>query len=167
MLFTMAAGSYQQPALYRELRNLNGEVNLDVEAQKSWHVVLGNEYSFNLWDRPFTLKSEGYYKNLSNINTYTLEDVRLRYRANNNATAYAFGFDFRVNGSLIPGEESWLSIGYLQTEENQDNRGFIARPTDQRLKFGILFQDHMPTLPNLKLYLNLVYNTGYQRFTKQ
>jgi hypothetical protein len=48
----------------------------------------------------------------------------------------------------------------MKTEENQDGRGFIARPTDQRLKVGILFQDYMPNLPNMKLYLNLVYNTG-------
>nr|WP_210423744.1 TonB-dependent receptor [Croceivirga thetidis] len=160
MLFRLAIGSYQQPPFYRELRDINGLVNPEVEAQKSIHIVLGNEYSFNLWDRPFRLTSEAYYKNLYNINTYTLEDVRIRYRANNKAEAYAYGIDFRLNGTLLPGEESWLSIGYLKTEENQNGRGFISRPSDQRLKLGILFQDHMPTIPNLKLYVNLVYNTG-------
>lgn len=160
MLFRLAIGSYQQPPLYRELRDLTGVANLEVEAQKSIHFVLGNEYSFTLWDRPFRLTSEAYYKKLTQVNTYTLEDIRIRYRANNNAEAYAYGFDFRLNGSLLPGEESWFSLGYLQTKENQDDRGYISRPTDQRLKFGLLFQDHMPTIPNLKLYVNLVYNTG-------
>lgn len=160
MLFRLAVGSYQQPPFYRELRAINGLVNPDVEAQKSIHLVFGNEYSFNLWERPFRLTSEVYYKNLYDVNTYTVEDVRIRYRANNQAEAYAYGFDFRLNGSLLPGEESWVSVGYLQTKENQDGRGFISRPTDQRFKLAILFQDHMPTIPNLKLYINLVYNTG-------
>ena len=160
MLFRIALGSYQQPAFYRELRAINGVVNPEVQAQKSVHFVVGNEYSFNLWERPFRLTSEAYYKNLHDVNTYTVEDVRIRYRANNEATAYAYGFDFRLNGSLLPGEESWVSLGYLETKENQNNRGNISRPTDQRLKFAILFQDHMPTIPNLKLYVNLVYNTG-------
>ncbi|GGG49081.1 TonB-dependent receptor [Croceivirga lutea] len=160
MLFSFALGSYKQPPFYRELRNLQGVVQPNVETQKSIHFVLGNEYSFTIWNRPFKLTSEAYYKNLTNVNTYTIEDVRLRYRANNDAIAYAYGFDFRLNGSLIPGEESWLSVGYLNTKENQNERGYISRPTDQRFKLGFLFQDYMPTIPNLKLYLNLVYNTG-------
>ncbi len=160
VLFRMAVGSYQQPPFYRELRDIQGQVNPEVEAQKSFHLVLGNEYSFSLFDRPFTLISEAYYKNLNNVNTYTVEDVRIRYHADNIAEAYAYGFDFRLNGAFIPGAESWLSLGYLETKENIDNRGFISRPTDQRFKFGLLFQDYMPTIPNMKLYLNLVYNTG-------
>ncbi len=104
--------------------------------------------------------SEAYFKDLTNVNTYTLDNVRIRYRATNDATAYAYGFDLRLNGEFVPGTESWFSVGYLKTEENQNGRGFVARPTDQRLKFGILFQDYVPNLPHLKLYLNLVYNTG-------
>jgi len=65
-----------------------------------------------------------------------------------------------LNGEFVPGTESWFSFGYLKTEENIEGRGYIARPTDQRLKFGALFQDYVPTMPNFKLYLNLVYNTG-------
>ena len=113
-----------------------------------------------MWNRPFKLVSEAYYKNITDVNTYTIDNVRIRYRANNNAEAYAYGFDARLNGEFVPGTESWFSFGYLKTEENQDGKGFIARPTDQRLKFGVLFQDYMPNIPNLKLYLNLVYNTG-------
>ncbi|MEO9513814.1 MAG: carboxypeptidase regulatory-like domain-containing protein [Flavobacteriaceae bacterium] len=160
VVFRFAVGSYQQPPFYRELRNLSGNVVPSVEAQKSMHSVLGSEYSFALWDRPFTLIGEAYYKDISNVNTYTIEDVRVRYTAQNNAQAYAYGFDFRLIGAFVPGAESWVSLGYLQTKENIDDRGYISRPTDQRLKFGILFQDYIPTIPNLKLYLNLVYNTG-------
>jgi hypothetical protein len=113
-----------------------------------------------MWNRPFKLVSEAYYKSMTDVNTYTLENVRIRYRANNDAVAYAYGFDCRLNGEFVPGTESWFSFGYMKTEENQGDKGYIARPTDQRLKFGILFQDYMPNIPNVKLYLNLTYNTG-------
>ncbi|MFC0604837.1 carboxypeptidase-like regulatory domain-containing protein [Winogradskyella pulchriflava] len=160
MLFRVAGGLYYQPPFYRELRDSSGVVQPDVKAQKSFHIVLGNEYSFQIWDRPFKLVTEAYYKGLSDVNPYTLENVRIRYRAKNNATAYAYGLDMRLNGEFVPGTESWFSFGYLKTEENIDNRGYISRPTDQRLKFGALFQDYVPNMPNLKMYLNLVYNTG-------
>ncbi|WP_040756668.1 TonB-dependent receptor [Winogradskyella psychrotolerans] len=160
MLFRVAAGLYYQPPFYRELRDSEGVVNPNVKAQKSFHVVLGNEYSFEIWDRPFKLVTEGYYKGMTDVNPYTLENVRIRYSADNNAKAYAYGLDLRLNGEFVPGTESWFSFGYLKTEENIDNRGYIARPTDQRLKFGALFQDYVPNMPDLKMYLNLVYNTG-------
>lgn len=160
MVFRFSTGFYYQPPFYRELRDQDGVVQPNVKAQKSVHFVLSNDYNFKMWNRSFKLVSEAYYKDMNDVNTYTLENVRIRYRANNDATAYAYGFDARINGEFVPGTESWFSFGYLKTEENQDNKGFIARPTDQLLKFGILFQDYMPNLPNLKLYLNLVYNTG-------
>ncbi|MDY2586878.1 TonB-dependent receptor [Winogradskyella aquimaris] len=160
MLFRVAGGLYYQPPFYRELRDSSGVVQPNVKAQKSFHIVFGNEYSFKIWDRPFKLVTEAYYKGLTDVNPYTLENVRIRYRAANNATAYAYGLDMRLNGEFVPGTESWFSFGYLKTEENINNRGYIARPTDQRLKFGALFQDYVPNMPNLKMYLNLVYNTG-------
>ena len=160
MLFRVAGGLYYQPPFYRELRDSSGIVQPNVKAQKSFHIVVGNEFSFKMWDRPFKLVTEAYYKGLSDVNPYTLENVRIRYRAKNNAEAYAYGLDMRLNGEFVPGTESWFSFGYLKTEENIDNRGYISRPTDQRLKFGVLFQDYVPNMPDLKMYLNLVYNTG-------
>lgn len=160
LLFRFAVGSYQQPPLYRELRAITGMINPSVEAQKSIHYVMGSEFSFNLWNRPFILTGEAYYKDLDNVNTYTVEDVRIRYAAQNNAIAYAYGMDFRLTGTFVPGAESWVSLGYLKTEENIADQGYISRPTDQRFKLAVLFQDYVPTIPNLKLHLNLVYNTG-------
>lgn len=160
MVFRLSGGFYHQPPFYRELRDYNGVVRPNVKAQQSVHIVLSNDYSFKLWNRPFKLVSEAYYKSLTDVNTYTIDNVRIRYRANNDAVAYVYGADFRLNGEFVPGTESWFSFGYIKTEENQNDRGYIARPTDQRLKFGLLFQDYMPNIPNLKMYLNLVYNTG-------
>lgn len=160
MLFRIAAGLYYQPPFYKELRDATGTVQPEVKAQQSFHIVLGNDYSFKMWNRPFKLTSEAYYKSLSDVNPYTLENVRIRYSANNNAKAYAYGLDMRLNGEFVPGTESWFSFGYLKTEENIDGKGYISRPTDQRLKFAALFQDYVPNIPSMKMYLNLVYNTG-------
>ncbi|AWI27085.1 TonB-dependent receptor [Flavobacterium pallidum] len=161
MVFRISGGLYHQPPFYRELRDADGAVNTDVKAQQSAHIVIGNEYSFQMWgEKPFKLVSEAYYKSMSDVNPYTLENVRIRYAADNNAKAFAQGFDMRLNGEFVKGTESWLSFGYMKTEENINNKGYIARPTDQRLKFGILFQDFMKKIPSMKLYLNLVYNTG-------
>ncbi len=160
MIFRFSVGVYNQPPFYRELRANDGSVNPDVKDQKSIHFVLGHDYSFKMWERPFKLVSEAYYKTMNDVNTNTIDNVRIRYRANNDATAYVYGIDGRLNGEFVPGVESWFTFGYLKTEENQNGRGNIARPTDQRLKFAILFQDYMPNIPSLKMYLNLVYNTG-------
>lgn len=160
ILFRFSGGWYHQPPFYRELRDATGAVRPDVKAQQSIHFVLGGDYSFKMWDRPFKMVAEAYYKSLTDVNTYTLDNVRIRYAATNDAIAYAQGVDFRLNGEFVPGTDSWLSVGYLQTEENSNDRGYIARPTDQRLKFGVLFQDYVPNIPALKMYLNLVYNTG-------
>ncbi len=165
MLFRFSSGLYYQPPFYRELRDRQGAVVPEVKAQRSIHFVLGNDWSFD-WisrdgeKRPFKLTSEAYYKSLSDVNTYTLENVRIRYRANNEAKAYAYGLDVRLIGEFIKGTESWISLGYLKTEENLNDRGFISRPTDQRLKAAFLFQDYVPTIPNLRAYLNMVYSTG-------
>ena len=160
MLFRISGGMYNQPPFYNELRNYEGNVIPTVDAQKSLQIVLGHDYSFDLWNRPFKLVSEVYYKNLTDVNIYTVDNVKVNYIANNNAVAYAAGLDLRLNGEFVPGTESWISVGLLKTEENYDNMGNIARPTDQRFKFGMLFQDYIPSIPSVKMYLNLVYNTG-------
>ena len=160
MMFRISGGLYHQPPSYRELRRLDGTINEKVKAQESIHFVLSHDYSFKWKKIPLKLTTEAYYKDMNHVNTYTLENVRVRYRADNDAQAYVYGLDMRLNGEIVPGTESWLSFGYMRTEENYQNKGYIARPTDQRLKFGLLFQDYMPAIPNLKLYLNLVYNTG-------
>lgn len=160
MLFRISGGMYNQPPFYKELRDYSGMVIPNVDSQKSMQIILGNDYSFKLWERPFKLVSEIYYKHLTDVNTYTVDNVKVRYSADNNAIAYATGIDLRLNGEFVPGTESWVSIGFLKTEENKNNLGYIPRPTDQRFKFGMLFQDYVPNIPNIKMYLNIVFNTG-------
>jgi len=160
MVFRIATGMYQQPPSYRELRDNSGALIPDVKAQKSFHFIVSNEWSFDIWDRPFKLTSDAYYKDLFDVNAYTLENVRIRYRASNDSEAFAYGADFRLTGEFVPGTNSWISIGILKTEENINNRGYKSRPTDQLFKFGLLFQDYVPSIPALKLYINLLYQSG-------
>ena len=160
ILYRFATGLYAQPPFYRELRSRDGTINLEVDAQKSIHLSLGNEYRFSMWDRPFLFQSEFYYKHLDQLNAYNVENVRIRYEANNDTRGFVYGLDLRLNGEFVPGTESWISMGLMSTEENRNNRGYIPRPTDQRFKFAMLFQDYVPSMPFLKMNLNLVYNSG-------
>ncbi len=160
IVIRLSGGVYHQPPFYRDLRDQKGIVQPNVKAQQSIHAVLGTDYSFKMWDRPFKWVSELYYKSMTDVNTYSIDNVRIRYRANNDAVAYATGVDFRINGEFVPGTESWFSLGFMKTQENQNGRGFIDRPTDQRVNIGVLFQDYVPRFPKSKMYLNLVYNTG-------
>ncbi|QHL86340.1 TonB-dependent receptor plug domain-containing protein [Nibribacter ruber] len=176
--FKAAAGAYVQPALYREIRDLDGSLVKGVENQQAWHFVSGTEYQFQKWGRPFKLTAEAYYKYMPTVNPFEQENMRLRYLPHVKAEAYAIGADVRVNGEFIKGEESWFSLGFLSTRENLQGdstevrdpitgkteavapKGFIRRPTDQHLNFGIFFQDHLPANPTWKMYLNLAFSTG-------
>ena len=156
----LSFGNYTQAPFYKELRGIDGKINPLVKPQQSIHAVLSQDRTFQLWQRSFVFRASAYYKYLWDVNPYTLENVRIRYAANNETKAKVYGLDMRLNGEFVPGTESWISIGLLKALENQNNRGDIARPTDQRLKFAMLFQDYVPSLPFLKMNLNLVYNTG-------
>ncbi|MDQ4138950.1 MAG: TonB-dependent receptor, partial [Bacteroidota bacterium] len=175
--YKLALGIYYQPPFYRELRNKEGILNPELKAQKSIHLIAGADYRFLSWSRPFKLTTEAYFKNLTNVIPYEVDNVRLRYLAQNNAKAYAAGLDVRVNGEFIKGAESWFSLGILTTKEdisgdsttfdlktfepvNKRPIGYIRRPTDQRVTFGVFFQDHIPDNPTLKMYLNGVVGTG-------
>lgn len=164
-IITAAMGMYGQPPFYRELRNNLGVLNKDLKAQESVHFVIGSDLLFTAWGRPFRLINEAYYKQLSNLVPYTINNVKLRYDAVNSSEGYAMGFDTRVNGEFISGLESWVNLSFLSTKENIQyinemgeltETGFIKRPTDQRVNFSILFQDELPTDTTFKMSLNLV-----------
>jgi hypothetical protein len=160
--FRASAGVYRQPPLYREFRNNQGELNMNLKAQSSFHSIAGIDHNFFKWGRPFKFTTELYYKYLWDVNPYDIENVRIRYFAENIAKAYAAGVDFRLSGEFIPGDESWFSLGVLTTKEDieTDNRGYIPRPTDQRVNLAIFFQDHIPNLPSFRVHLRLLYSSG-------
>lgn len=117
-LFRASWGYYHQPAFYREMRDLFGVVNPDIRAQTSIHYLVGTDHDFTIFDRPFKFVSEAYYKQLKGIIPYELDNVRIRYYAENNANGYATGIDFKLNGEFVKGIESWASLSILKTEED-------------------------------------------------
>lgn len=160
MLFRFAAGIYYQPPFYREVRDLEGVLNKNVKSQQSIHFILGNDYEFEMMNRPFKLTTEVYYKILNHLNPYFVDNVRIRYTADNNAKGKAYGIDARLFGQFVPGIDSWFSVSYARAYQNIDNRGDIPLPTDPRFKASIFFQDYMPNWPSFKVNVNLVYASG-------
>ncbi len=191
VLFKASAGYYYQPPFYREMRDFDGVVHTDLKAQESIHYVLGTDINFKSWGRPFKFISEIYYKQLNNLIPYEVDNVRLRYFAQNNAKGYTTGIDMKVNGEFVKGIESWASVSVMNTMYDITNDvyyirlnsdgdtiipgyssnskavdsikvspGYIPRPTDQRVTFGLFFQDYLPSLPRCKMHLNLLFGSG-------
>ena len=189
--FKFATGLYYQPPLYRAMRGINGQINSNVVAQKSWHNVLGFNSFFKMWGRPFKFTTEAYYKYLWDVNPYEIDNVRIRYFANNNAIAHVYGIDAKINGEFIKGVESSFKIGVLRAIEDilddsyqtylnaagdtiipgytYDNiavdsfityPGYIPRPTDQRVNFGVFFQDKMPRFERFKVSVNILFGSA-------
>mgnify|MGYP003723109619 FL=1 len=118
VVFKAAAGIYYQPAFYKELRDFEGNINRDIKAQKSIHYIVGADYLFYSWGRPFKWVSEIYYKQLENLIPYKVDNVRIRYLSNEIANGYATGIDMKINGEFVPGIESWASMSVMKTEED-------------------------------------------------
>ncbi|MPS64371.1 MULTISPECIES: TonB-dependent siderophore receptor [unclassified Chryseobacterium] len=160
MLFKVNGGIYYQSPFYKEIKDLDGNFNADIKSQRSIQLVLANDYEFEMYDRPFKLTTELYYKKMDNLIPYYMDNVRIRYSGQNNASGYAYGIDTRLYGEFVPGIDSWLSASYARAYENIDGRGNIPRPTDQRFRFAMFYQDYMPKFPSMRVNLTLVYAMG-------
>jgi hypothetical protein len=167
IVFRLATGLYAQPPFYREMRDMEGNLNRNQKAQKSLHIAAGLDYNFKMWgDRPFKVTVETYYKHLWDLVPYEYDDVRIRYFANNTGKGYAYGGEVRLFGDLVKDAESWVSLGLLSTkyqvlnEATNEYGAMMARPTDQRFNIGMFFSDYLPRNKNFKMYLNLMYASG-------
>ena len=167
IIFRISTGIYAQPPFYREMRDMEGNLNTQLKSQKSFHIAGGFDYKFFAWgNRPFKVTAEAYYKKLWDLDPYEYDNVRIRYYANNDAKGYAYGGEVRLFGQLVKDAESWVSVGYLKTDnkildESTGQYGpYFARPTDQRVNFGMFFSDYLPRNKNFKMYLNMIYATG-------
>ncbi|ROH99833.1 TonB-dependent receptor plug domain-containing protein [Chryseobacterium daecheongense] len=160
MLFRLSGGVYYQSPFYKEIKDLNGNFNSDIKSQRSIQAILANDFEFYMYDRPFKLTTEAYYKKMDNLIPYYMDNVRIRYSGKNNASGYAYGIDTRLFGEFVPGVDSWLSASYARVYENIDGQGNIPRPTDQRFRFAMFYQDYMPKFPSMRVNLTLVYAMG-------
>jgi hypothetical protein len=181
IIFRVAAGSYNQPPFYRELRRYNGTVNTSLKAQRSWQGVAGFDYNFIGRSRPMRLTTEAYYKHMTNVVPYDIDNVRLRYFGENMAKAYAAGIEMRLFGEVVKDAESWVSLGLMRTRENLNGDfykvykldslnkpidsstvegGWLRRPTDRLITLGMFFQDYLATNKNFKVYLSMIYGSN-------
>ncbi len=181
IIFRASAGVYDQPPFYRELRRYDGTVNTNLKAQKSWQASGGFDYSLLVLKRPARLTTEIYYKGMTNVVPYDIDNVRIRYFGENMAKAYAAGAEVRLFAQLVKDAESWVSLGFMKTREDLDNDhytkytldknnkptdssvvnvGYLRRPTDRMITFGMFFQDYLSTNKNFKVYLNTLYGSN-------
>ncbi len=142
--------------------------------------VFGGEYFFP--ERRLYLRAEAYYKDLDDLISYTIEDVRVNYSGENDTYGYTYGLDLQLRGELVPGLESWFNYSYLVSrerftdaaleryaaqaptgfsEEFRGNRtGLLPRPADQRHTFSAFVQDYVPGDESWKVHMRLLYGSG-------
>ena len=191
IVFKLAAGLYHQPPFYRELRRYDGTLNTGIKAQKSTQFVAGVDYNFNgPGNRPFRLTTEAYYKQMTSVVPYDIDNVKIRYLGNNNARAYATGIEMRLFGELVEDAQSWLSLGIMRTRENLDNDFYyqyknaageiitpkstdqivadsiknnvewLRRPSDRLITVGLFLEDYLATNKNFKVHVNMLYGSN-------
>jgi len=190
LIFKLATGRYSQPPFYRELRRYDGTLNTAVQSQKSYQIVAGLDYNFKRNFKPYRLTMEAYYKSMTDLIPYDIDNVRIRYSGANNARGYAYGLETRIYGELVKDAESWLSIGLMRTRENIDGDnfyqyknaageiinstsidklpvdsikndvGWLRRPTDRLITIGLFLQDYLSTNKNFKVHLNMLYGSN-------
>ena len=167
--FRLATGLYYQAPFYKELRDTITDnlgvtrikLNKDLKAQRSVHVVLGGDYYFRAWGRPFKFTAEGYYKYIDRMESYTVDNVRVRYSGKNDSQGYAGGLDLKLYGELVPGADSWISFSTMTARQRLIEGGaWIPSPQEQRWSFSMLFQDYVPRLPQLKFHLKMQFSEG-------
>ena len=166
IVLRFSTGLYYQAPFYKELKTnvtTNGNtyvsLNKNIKSQSSVHFLLGGEYKFRVNERPFKATVEAYYKALSNINPYSVDNVRIVYAGNNNASGYAVGLDMKIYGEFVPGTDSWVSIGVMKTEEKINGK-WSPRPTDQRWNLGVFFSDYFPHTDRWKASIRGHYASG-------
>ena len=163
----LAGGIYYQAPFYKEYRmealdsigNPYIELNKDIKSQRSIQVILGGDYTFRLMDRPFKFTTEVYYKNLSNLIPYEVDNLKVVYSGHNESKGFITGIDMKLFGQFVEGTDSWLSISLMKTSEDL-NGVKVPRPTDQRYSLAFFFTDYFPSVPRLKFSLKALLSDG-------
>lgn len=164
--FRFATGVYYQAPFYKELKDTISaggmsyvRLNKDIRSQKSLQFILGCDYLFRVFDRPFKFTTEIYYKKLSNLIPYNLDNVRIVYYGENVAHGYATGIDMKLFGEFVPGTDSWITLSLMKTEE-KINCKWIPRPSDQLFNMSLFFTDYFPGTDKWKMTLKGSFSDG-------
>lgn len=165
--FRFATGLYYQQPFYKEFRqpiedsygNTVIHLNSDIKSQQSLHFILGSDYTFRMFDRPFKLSAEAYYKKLNKLIPYEIDNLKIVYQGRNLTDGYTTGLDLKLFGQFVPGTDSWISFSVMKTGENL-NGVTVPRPTDQRYSMALYFTDYFPKFPKLKFSLRGIFSDG-------
>ncbi len=165
--FRLATGLYYQAPFYKEYRmpvtdtdgNTVVNLNQDIKSQRSLQIIGGADYTFRAFERPFKLSGEIYYKALSDIIPYEVDNLRVVYSGVNASKGYAMGLDMKLFGQFVPGSDSWISFSLMKTQEDL-NGVKVPRPTDRRYSFAMFFTDYFPKFPKLKFSLRGLFSDG-------
>lgn len=162
LVLRLAGGVYNQPPFYREYRRMDGSLAADVRPQTSYQITGTADKNVTLWHKNGKIIADIYYKYITDLIPYTVDNLRLRYMPDAKAKGYAYGISLRVNCELFEDVESWASLSLMRTQEDieGDGLGWLDRPTDQRLSFKMFLQDYVPDVPWWRMSLNLIVATG-------
>lgn len=162
----LAAGLYYQAPFYKEIRDTtttNGvtyaNLNRKTKSQQSIHFIAGFDYRFNVSKRKFKFTAEAYYKLLSNLTPYSINNVKVVYYGGNMSSGHAAGLDMKIYGEFVPGTDSWLSFSLMNTSMKLNGKS-IPLPTDQRYAINMFFTDYFPGTDRWKMSLKLAYIDG-------
>lgn len=161
-----ATGVYYQAPFYKELRDtstINGityaTLNKKIKSQRSIHFIAGFDYRFKMKDRPYKFTAEVYYKALSNLVPYTVDNVKIVYDASQQCSGHAMGLDLKLYGEFVPGTDSWVSLSLMNTRININGKS-IPMPTDQRYSLNLFFTDYFPGTDRWRMSLKLAFADG-------
>ncbi len=166
LTFRIAGGLYYQAPFYKELRDTTtinnityARLNDKIKSQRSIHAIAGMEYRFRMMERPFKFSADLYYKALSNLVPYSVNNVQVIYYGDNRANGHAMGLDLKLFGEFVPGSDSWLTLSLMDTKMKLNGRS-IPLPTDQRFAVNLFFTDYFPGTTRWKMSLKLAYADG-------
>lgn len=161
-----AAGLYYQAPFFKEVKDtttLGGvtyaTLNSKIKSQRSIHFIGAFDYRFKLLDRPFKFTAEAYYKALSNLVPYSVNNLKITYNGVNECTGHAMGIDFKLYGEFVPGTDSWITFSLMKTNMNYRGQS-IPMPTDQRYAVNLFFTDYFPGTDKWKMALKLAFADG-------
>jgi hypothetical protein len=165
--FRFATGLYYQSPFYKEYRqpiedtegNQVIRLNSDIKSQRSYQFILGSDYTFRAFERPFKFTTEAYYKLLGNLIPYEIDNLKVVYSGVNQTNGFAAGLDLKLFGQFVAGTDSWISFSLMKTQEKLNGVN-VPRPTDQRYSFALFFTDYFPNYPKIKFNLRGIFSDG-------
>ena len=166
LTYRFATGLYYQAPFYKELRDTTTQagvtvvtLNKNIKSQRSIQFIAALDYRFKMKERPFKFTAEAYYKALSNLIPYNVQNVKVTYYGENLCSGYAAGIDLKLFGEFVPGTDSWVTFSLMRTQQKKDGV-WLPMPTDQRYGLNLHFTDYFPGTDRWKMTLRLAFADG-------